>query len=301
MSLNLGLEPAGLVLRVHRPLLSRARLMSVQRVREALAERGLVVPVPLPWRGAKLFRCGGRWAEIELFVPSERPAATPESYAWMFRAMGSLDRVLAALDLPVPRPVVAAYGPPSTLQHWLGATEAAVVGDPQASETARWVRDLVRRLRAQWVSPSELPVQLVHGDIRLGNVRRATHPSTRCAAVYFDFGFLARRPRIHELAYALAWMMLRPDSRGTGDGFAWEVVPHLVGDYERAAQTSLTPAEWRALAPYTAAVPLYLAAIACFVPDPVGHLRNETRLTFLRIAEWLLEHPDAPASHRPAR
>jgi len=25
----------------------------------------------------------------------------------------------------------------------------------------------------------------------------------------------------------------------------------------------------------------------------VAHLRNESRLTFLRIGEWLLEHPDA--------
>jgi Ser/Thr protein kinase RdoA (MazF antagonist) len=297
MSLNLDLQPTGLVLRVHRPLLSRARLLALQRVRESLAERGLVVPVPLPWRGATLFRCGGRWAELEAFVPGERPDATPESYAWLFRAIGALDRALAAVDLAVPRPVVATYGPPTTLLRWLPATEAAVVDDAQASAAAGWVRDLVRRLRAQWVSATELPVQLVHGDLRLGNVRRAT----RGEAAYFDFGFLAYRPRIHELAYALAWIVLRPDSRGTGQGFPWEAVPRLVAEYERAAETRLTPAEWRALAPYTAAVPLYLASIACFVPDPVAHLRNETRLTFLRIAEWLLEHPNAPVAPRPTR
>jgi hypothetical protein len=74
----------------------------------------------------------------------------------------------------------------------------------------------------------------------------------------------------------------------------WEVVPRLVARYEQAAQTRLIPAERRALVPYTAAVPIYLAAIACQVSDPVAHLRNETRLSFLRIAEWLLEHPDAP-------
>jgi len=95
------------------------------------------------------------------------------------------------------------------------------------------------------------------------------------------------------LAYALAWMVLRPDSRGTGEGFSWEAVPRLVAEYEQAAQTRLRAIELRALAAYTAAIPLYLAAIACYVSDPVAHLRNESRLTFLRIGEWLLEHPDA--------
>jgi hypothetical protein len=36
----------------------------------------------------------------------------------------------------------------------------------------------------------------------------------------------------------------------------WEVVPRLVAEYEQAPQTTLIPAERRALVPYTAAVPL---------------------------------------------
>jgi len=46
--------------------------------------------------------------------------------------------------------------------------------------------------------------------VRLGNVRR----SPAGEPVYFDFGFLARRPRIHELAYALSWILLRPACAG---------------------------------------------------------------------------------------
>ena len=49
------------------------------------------------------------------------------------------------------------------------------------------------------------------------------------------------------------------------------------------------PVERRALAPYLAAVPLYLAAIAGHTPDPVGVLLGER--PFLRIAEWVLSHP----------
>lgn len=111
--------------------------------------------------------------------------------------------------------------------------------------------------------------------------------------VYLDFGFLAHRPRIHERAYALAFMVLRPDSHGTAEGFAWEKVPQLVKAYEDTAQTTLTKAERTALAPYIAAVPLYLAAIAGYAADPVAQLRDETLLPFLRISEWLLAHPEA--------
>lgn len=52
-----------------------------------------------------------------------------------------------------------------------------------------------------------------------------------------------------------------------------------------------TPAERTALAPYTAAVPLYAAALDGFTEDPAGKLR--TRLPFLRLSEWLLAHPEA--------
>jgi Ser/Thr protein kinase RdoA (MazF antagonist) len=303
MSLNVGLTPAGshaagphatgLVLRVHRPLISRARLVALQAVREGLAGQGLGVPAPVPWQGATLFRCGERWAELEPFLPGVRPEATPDAYAWMFRAMGALHRALAPLDLHVPRPVVATYGPPSTLRRWLQEAEGAVRGDEQAAYTARRLRGLVGRLRALWVPAPALPVHLIHGDIRLGNVCLSPGGAPPGEPVYFDFGFLARRPRVHELAYALSWIVLRPDSRGSAEGFAWELVPRLVGEYEGAARTSLTAAERRALAPYTAAVPLYLGAIAAQVPDPVAHLRHETRLRFLDIAEWLLAHPEA--------
>ncbi|MGH2351899.1 MAG: phosphotransferase enzyme family protein [Chloroflexota bacterium] len=289
MSLNVGLQSAGLVLRVHRPFVSRPRLIALQHVRQGLAERGLIVPVPVPWRGATVFRCASRWAELETYVPGERPEPLAESYTWMFRAMGALHRTLATLHLTVPRPVVATYGPPSTLLRWLPVTESAIRGDPDASGTARRLRELIRRLRSQWVTAAELPVQLIHGDVRLGNVRRTPEGET----VYLDFGFLAHRPRIHELAYSLAWMVLRPDSRGTAEGFAWETVPQLVRAYEDTAQTALTAGERRALAPHVAAVPLYLAALAGFVSDPVAHLRNEARLAFLRIGEWILAHPDA--------
>jgi Ser/Thr protein kinase RdoA (MazF antagonist) len=185
----------------------------------------------------------------------------------------------------VPRPLVATYAPPSSLRRWLPVTESAVRGDPEA-DVARLLRDLVRRLRLQWLPATGLPVQLVHGDVRLSNVCRTPAGKT----VYLDFGFLAVRPRIHEISYALAFMALALDGHRAPQTFAWQGVPRLIEAYEDAAHARLTAAERRALAPGTAAVLLYHAALDGFANDPAGQLR--ARLPALRLSD----HPSGAGS-----
>ena len=151
---------------------------------------------------------------------------------------------------------------------------------------------LVLRVHQPFVSQrrlpaTALPMQLVHGDVRLSNVCRTLEGRT----LYLDFGFLAWRPRIHELAYALAFMLLALGGHQAPESFTWESVPRLVEEYEATANARLTPAERRALFPYTAAIPLYAAALDGFTEDPVGKLRS--RLPFLHLSAWLLAHPTA--------
>ena len=288
MSLNVRLDAAGLVLRVHQPFVSRPRLLAVQHVRRCLDSQGLAVPAPARWRDAMVFRCRNRWAELEEYLPHERPAPTFGSYVWMFKAMGTLHRALAQLDLAVPRPLVATYAPPGSLRRWLPVTERAVRGDPEAADVARLLRSLVQQLREQWLPATELPMQLIHGDVRLSNVCRTVGGRT----VYFDFGFLAWRPRIYELAYALAFMFLALGGHRAPESFAWDsILPGLVEGYEATANVRLTLSEKRALAHYTASVPLYAAALDGFTENPVEKLRS--RLPFLRLSAWLLAHPTA--------
>jgi Ser/Thr protein kinase RdoA (MazF antagonist) len=287
MSLNVRLVSAGLVLRVHQPFLSCQRLLAVQEVRQHLAVAGLIVPVAVSHRNATVLRCGKRWAELEPYIPHERLRPALDAYVWLFRAIGLLHRALARLDSPVPRPLVATYAPPTSLRRWLPVTEAAVQGDPEAGEIARLLRDLLRSLRRQWLPTTALPMQLVHGDARLPNICRTPDSAT----VYLDFGFLAMRPRVHELAYALAFMVQALDGHRAPEQFAWPYVRELIGEYEAAANTRLTPAERSALVPYTAAVPLYHAALDGFSNDPASQLR--ARLLFLRLSAWLLANPGA--------
>jgi Ser/Thr protein kinase RdoA (MazF antagonist) len=164
-------------------------------------------------------------------------------------------------------------------------TEATVQGDPEAADVARFLCDLVRQLRRQWVPAAELPMQLIHGDARLSNICQTPDGGT----VYLDFGFLAWRPRLYELAYALAFMLLSLGGHRDPEGHAWETIRPLVEAYEAAADVRLTQAEQAALAPYTASVPLYAAALDGFTESPAAKLRS--RLPFLRLSAWLLAHP----------
>ncbi|HEX2850281.1 MAG TPA: phosphotransferase [Acidimicrobiales bacterium] len=163
-------------------------------------------------------------------------------------------------------------------------TEASVVDDPAAAEITARARVLVRTLARRWTPARQLPTHPVHGDIRLGNV--AVAPSDD--PVYLDFGFAAVRPRIHELAYSLFWIVLRPDDTGRPEQFDWAAIDELIGAYEQSAHSRLDDRERSALPAYLAAVPLYLAGVAGYTPDPVATLRGEE--ASLRIAEWVLTH-----------
>lgn len=285
MSLNVHLIDSGLVLRVHRPFVDRVRLDHLHSLRTTAAKAGLAVAEPIDIDGNRFADAGnGRVAELEPYIAHTKPPPTWDSYVWMYAAMGSLHRALDDFDGPLADPVVATYGTPSTLRTELRATIASVAHDDRAAACARDVERLIEVLADQWVEPDALPNRVVHGDIRLGNVATTTKGEN----AYFDFGFAARRPRIHELAYSLSWIVFRPTADGRGEDFPWQVLDDLIAAYDDASGAGIDDVERKAIGPYLAAVPLYLAAIASHTPDPVEHLAVEQ--PFVRIAEWVLQH-----------
>ena len=287
VSLNLHLEASGLVLRVHQPFVSRRRVHVVQCVRERLAAAGLTVPVAVQWHGSTVLRCRRHVAEMEPYLQHDRKEPSLDAYLWLFGALGELHRAMAPLRLPVSRPVLASYTPPTTLRRWLAATTAAVADDPEASEVTTELRGLLSKLATVWVPSTQLPRQAVHGDIHLANV--GTAPSGR--PCYLDFGNMSIAPRIHDVAYGLAHMVfamngyIKPDLRA----FPWQEVPRLVQAYEAAAGWRLTKMEKRALTPYVAAVPIHYATRSGFFADPAAVLHSER--PFLELSQWLLTHP----------
>src|SRR5207248_1706134 len=168
-----------------------------------LHAQGLTVGVPRPLLGEEILLLDGRVAEVETFVDAKKPNPTWDSYVWMYEAMGNLHNAIdqGAARLELPAPGVATYASPAELRASMHATSTAVSSDEHAAAIAKQVSDMVDVLDRQWVRPESLPEQLVHGDIRLGNLTQTVN-----GPAYFDFGFAARRPRIHELAYSLFWI-----------------------------------------------------------------------------------------------
>ncbi len=84
-NLNIRLDGAAtLVLRVHRPWATRGRVAGLRRLRERLQRAGIRVARPVPILGRELARVGGRWAELEEFVPHVQPSPSQESYLRLF-------------------------------------------------------------------------------------------------------------------------------------------------------------------------------------------------------------------------
>jgi Ser/Thr protein kinase RdoA (MazF antagonist) len=283
-SLNLHLPGPGLVLRVHRSFDSYRRVTAVRQLRRRLLDADLRTARPLTWHGHEAVRVGGRWAELEEHVPHR---SLPPDDRWLFRAMGRLHCALACLDLAVPRPAVATYGPPRSLRRWLAATGPAVAHHAEATRAVNRVRRLIARLEAKWVPATALPVHLIHGDVTTSNIVA----DGQGMPVYLGFGFAAARPRVHDLAYALAWRLL-----ATGDAYPADLLADALAEYEQAAASTLSAVERAALVPYAAAVPLYYASVAGYTADPVAELTTGLRVPFLNIAERLLTTPQ-PLDH----
>jgi Ser/Thr protein kinase RdoA (MazF antagonist) len=261
-SLNLLLDEQRIVLRVNKPWVSRRRILADQELRRYLAARGLGVAAPVVRRGEEVFRCGVSWAQLEEYVPD----LTPTTGIALFEAIGELHRATSALTQPRPRPLITTCVSPQTLRRWLDRNRAAGKLDTADEE------ELIRMLRRQWVPAGRLPTHLIHNDAHHDNIRQVV--GTPC---YLDLGGAARGPRIHDLAYALAFALF--EHQGTADTFPWQEVPQLLKAYESGVGSPITDEERAALAPYTAAVSIYYTVCDW---GRFGH-----------VARWLLAHPDA--------
>jgi hypothetical protein len=106
-SLNLNLlvsHGAGqLVVRVHRPPVSPARLEAVQAVRDRLDAAGVPCSALVPARdGARWARAGDRLVEVERFIPHDGAMNTPGRLARGLSLPGRLDTLLAGMDVAPP-------------------------------------------------------------------------------------------------------------------------------------------------------------------------------------------------------
>lgn len=267
-SLNLLLKQSGLVLRVNKPFITARRIRADQDLRHFLASQGLNVARPATWQGRSIFRCGRSYAQLQQYVPHGEPTMGPQ----LFAAIGRLHSALAAATQRPPRPRVTSYVSPRTLHRWLEANRAA--GLPRLAEPGVFadLQELLRMLRRQFVPSDRLPTHLIHGDAHPDNIRQTANGEP----LFLDFDGVTTAPRIHDIAYALAFLLFWHD--GPLEEFRWHAIPEFLAAYDRAAAFPLVDEERFALPAYVAAIPIYYD-ICDWSDQPI---RN--------IGRWILEH-----------
>src|SRR4051794_25216392 len=245
-NLNIRLDgSATLVLRVHRAWATRARVVGLRRLRERLQGAGIRVARPVPILGRELARVGGRWAELEEFVPHVQLNASQESYLRLFEELGRLHAGLHATWEPdLPHPVDSTE--PTSWHYWLGFTRRRL--GARAEPVVRRVK-LLRGELGKARRGIELPLAPIHGDYKLESAGQL--PDGSWLNPYLDF--VRIKERLSDVAVSLYWAS---ESGANID------LRELCDAYDHSAPEPVTPDEHRFLPAMITQIPLHWVATA---------------------------------------
>jgi len=300
-----------LVIRVHRPWTDPARLAAVHAVQDRLRTRGIPVPPVVRTGGGETFVTipgdpvgpsgteHDRLVEVVHAVDAEDVKESRERADIVISVLAPLHGALATIDPSgVPQPAYAAHVDVSEALVWVDETDvafAACAGHPgfrRAATVRGAARHLIERIRMDRLALNAgLPRQLVHGDPGFGNVLvRGDH-----AVAVLDFDFMAERPRIFDLAYALYHALVRMRPRYQAGALSTEEYHWLVGrvaSYDAVTHLPLTEAELNALTLEMAMVGLFQAVEAGHVADDSPRAIGQTLSIepHMSLITWMVEH-----------
>ena len=294
LNLRLQTDRESVVLRVHRPWVSPARLAATQAIRLGLRELGLPVVAPLSaCSGTMAVTVDGRLAEVEPWLPDDGGADDRDRLLVAAELLGQLHAGLRAVrpTVPIVPALVSNNLSLRVFDDWLARTARAVGAVPRSDDTvvaeqacrdaegiARQARSILRATGVR---------QLVHGDYGHENVRF----TGLVATAIVDVDFLHEGERIvdlADLAFSPHWMSefgqldLPPADRD------WDVVPDLIHRYDAAGGQPLSMGEISVLPLAMAAVPLNWLAASWLLEDPVAAVCLVA--PELVTAAWLIEH-----------
>ena len=249
------------VLRVHRPWVTRSRVVGLRRLRERLQATQVRVARPIPILGRDLVRVGDRWAELEEFIDHVQPRAHDGSYVRLFEELGRVHTALGAAWEPAPPEPLDDHRTLGQLRPSIAFTRRRL--GPASEPVVRRMRHLTREL-TQLRQGLDLPHAPIHGDYKLGNVGELPDGSWAT----FDLDFARVRERLYDVAGSLNHIVPSgPDGVGPP---AESLDPRpLLEAYGRTAPEPLTPDEHRWLPGALALIPLHWAATAGLVGDSI--------------------------------
>jgi Ser/Thr protein kinase RdoA (MazF antagonist) len=300
LNLNLLAGRGGeqLVVRVHRPSVSAARLEDIQQVRDRLDAAGVPCSALVPaGDGARWARAAGRLVEVERFIPHAGTMITPLRLARGLPILGRVHALLTGVDVSAAGRAVEFANqiePDCVLVGTRAGRDRIRRWHPSAHE--RRMASEAERL-AELVAAGEaalaaaLPRQLTHGDFWDDNVFfRGQDP-----VFIADFSFMAERARIDDLALTLYYADTELGLAGTSDRIA--ALRPLVPAYASGLGEPPTSAEHQALPWAIARQPLWsIGGWVALLDDP-DRARAHACATFPAIARALQLVADIPAWH----
>ena len=245
LNVRIDAEPP-VVLRVHRPWVTRGRVAGLRRLRERLQRTQVRVARPIQISGGDLLRVADRWAEIEECIDHVQPRAHEDSYVRLFEELGRLHTALKAVWEPSPPEPLDDHRTLGQLRYSVGFTRRRL--GPGSEPVVRRMRQLTGEL-SKLRKDLELPCTPIHGDYRLHNAGELSDGSWAT----FDLDFARVRERLYDIAGSLN------DVVQSG---AWLDPRRLLDAYEGTAPEPLTRDEHRWLPGALALIPLHWAATA---------------------------------------
>lgn len=236
------------------PWATRGRVAGLRRLRERLQRAGIRVAQPVPILGRDLARVGGRWAELEDFVPHVQPNPSQESYLRLFGELGRLHAGLRATWEPgLPEPLDDGRTH-RQLHYWLGFTRRRLgPGAEPLVRRAKLLLDELGRVRRG----VELPLAPIHGDFKLGNAVQLSDGSW----LTLDLDFVRIRERLLDVAASLYWAS---ESGANVD------LRELCDAYDSSAPEPVTADERRWLPAQITLIPLHWVATAGLMDETIG-------------------------------
>lgn len=291
------------VLRVHRPWATVARLEAVHRVQTRLRAYGLPIPDILTNRDGRAWtRLHDRLVEVMAYLPGGHEADCWPEFAISFAMLGRVHAALASLDpTAVPAPAYCSYVDPATALAVLTETDDAFASCAECDEydaanaSRNDARQLWRLIHTERTRYEEaLPRSFVHADFVGKNVLLA-HDQV---IALLDFDRLAYRERVFDLAVSAFCALGRlyrtrsPDDAPTAHDLG--ELAHVLAAYEAAAHRTLTSAEIDALPFEMARTPLFPITDAGYLAaagNPVAAVAQTRSVShLLPRAHWLVTH-----------
>lgn len=285
---------ADVVVRVRSPWVMEARLQDVHALLSRLNGENCRTPNPrLAKSGSTYGQFNGRFVEVYDYMPEHGNRRwTTDRWHAAFAHLGRLHMLLNAVTAPqFTPPHVCNYADATEMQQALAQTRA-IVKTSLATHNRREalaILDECGRILAGVadVFDAKLPRQLVHGDYHLDNL---LFDEADTVIYTLDFDFVAWRPRLYEIAYALRHSLpqLTDNPSCTLDS---ERIRTWLFAYDQHSPHPLTNEERQRLPIALAHVLIFFVAHAHRTANPLDCVLDQS--PYIELAVFLLAHPIA--------